>query len=241
MKSAKTKPLTAAELMASLHKNREFIARQADQDQQRKELERSLQAEEEPLVQALAAAGIVVSSVWELVNSAQQYPSAIPVLIKHLKTPYHPKIREGIARALTVPEAKPRAAHALIEAFQHEPDGADSGVKWALANALTVVADDSVLDDLIALVQDKRHGASRTVLTLALSNMKNLRAVDVLLELLQDDEVVEHALTVLGTLRAQQAKQHIQRFLHHPQPWVRKAAKQALARIDSHYGQHEPL
>jgi HEAT repeat protein len=230
MKSAKR--LTAAELMALLHKNREFIARQADQEQQRKELERSLHAEEEPLVQALAAAGVVVSSVWELVNSAQKYPSAIPVLIKHLKAPYHPKIREGVARALTVPEAKPMAAHTLIEAFQHEPDGTDIGVKWALANALTVVADDSVLDDLIALVQDKRHGASRAMLTLALGNTKNPRAVDVLIGLLQDDEVVEHALTVLGTLRAQPARQHIQRLLHHPQPRVRKAAKQALAKID---------
>jgi len=230
MKSAKR--LTAAELMASLHKNCEFIARQAAQEQHREELERSLHAAEEPLVQALAAAGIVVSSVWELVNSAQKYPSAIPILIKHLKTPYHPKIREGIARALTVLEAKPIAAQALIEAFQHELDVADSGVKWALANALTVVADDSVLDDLIALVQDKRHGASRTMLTLALGNTKNPRAVDVLLELLQDDEVVEHALTVLGTLRAQQAKQPMQRLLNHPRSGVRKTAKQALAKID---------
>lgn len=232
MKSAKSKPLTAAELMASLHKNCQFIVRQAEQEQQREELEKSLHAEEEPLVQALAAAGVVVPSVWELVNSAQKYPSAIPVLIKHLKTPYHPKIREGMARALTVPEAKPIAAHALIEAFQHEPDGTDIGVKWALANALAVVADDSVLDDLIALVQDKRHGASRTVLTLALGNMQDPRAVDVLLELLQDDEVVEHALTVLGTRRVQQARQPIQRLLDHPQPGVRKAAKQALAKID---------
>ena len=183
-------------------------------------------------MQALAAAGIVVSSVWELVNSAQKYPSAIPVLIKHLKTPYHPKIREGIVRALTVPEAKPIAAQAIIEAFQHEPDGADIGVKWPLANALTVVADDSVLDDLIALVQDKWHGAARTMLTLALGNTKNPRAVDVLLELLQDDEVVEQALTVLGNLRAQQAKPHIQRLLDHPQPGVRRVAKQALAKID---------
>ncbi len=232
MKPVKPKHLTAAELMASLHKKHEFMARQAKQEQQREELERSLQAEEEPLVQALAAAGIVVSSVWELVNATQQYPSAIPVLIKHLKIPYHPKIREGIARALTVPEAKPLAAHALIEAFQHEPDGTDISVKWALANALTVVADDSVLDDLIALVQDKRHGTSHTVLTLALGNTKNPRTVDVLLELLQDDEVVEHALTVLGTFKAQQAKQHIQRLLHHPQPQVRKAARRALAKID---------
>ena len=230
MKSAKR--LTAAELMASLLKNHEFIARQATQEQQREELERSLHTEEASLVQALAAAGVVVSSVWELVNSAHKYPSAIPVLIKHLKTPYHPKIREGIARALTVPEAKPTAAHALIEAFQHEPDSTDISVKWALANALTVVADESVLDDLIALVQDKRHGASRTVLTLALGNTKSPRAVNVLLELLQDDKVVEHALTVLGTLREQRAKQPIQRLLHHPQPQVRKAARRALAKID---------
>ena len=69
------------------------------------------------------------------------------------------------------------------------------------------------------------------MLTLALGNMKNPRAIDVLIELLQNDVVAEQELTALGLLRAQKAKQHVQCFLHHPQPWMRKAAKQALAKI----------
>jgi HEAT repeat protein len=37
----------------------------------------------------------------------------------------------------------------------------------------------------------------------------------------------------LGKLRAKEASPVIQRFLDHPEPWVRKEAKKALARLGS--------
>jgi hypothetical protein len=55
-----------------------------------------------PLIDEMRGIGIEVQSVWDLVNSLSPYPRAIPILIKHLKKPYHPKIKEGIVRALTV-------------------------------------------------------------------------------------------------------------------------------------------
>lgn len=52
-----------------------------------------------------------------------------------------------------------------------------------------------------------------------------------LVELLDDDEVVCHAVVALGKLDAQAAKPAIERLLDHPKPWVRKEAEHALAKI----------
>ncbi|MEO0249525.1 MAG: hypothetical protein ABIN58_08295, partial [candidate division WOR-3 bacterium] len=51
-------------------------------------------------------AGLEVSSVWDLVNTSEPYPEAIPVLIKLLSQIEEPHMKEGIVRALTVKEAR---------------------------------------------------------------------------------------------------------------------------------------
>ncbi len=105
--------------------------------------------------------------------------------------------------------------------------------KWTIGNALSVVADDSVFEDLVELAKDQRHGRAREMLMLALGRMKNPRAAAVLMELLDDDEVVGHAVIGLGNLRAEKARPLLERFLNHPMPWVRTEAKRALKKIET--------
>jgi len=169
------------------------------------------------------------------VNLRQAYPQAISVLLKHLKQPYHPRIKEGIIRALTVKEAIGVGAPPLIEAFKNvtAPDPfVKQHLKWVIGNALSVVADRSVFESIVELVQDKRHGQARAMLPLALSNMKDERAIGVLIQLLADGEIAGHAITVLGNLKAKQAKPLIEKFLTSPEPWVRQEAKKALKKIE---------
>ena len=40
------------------------------------------------------------------VNTAESYEAALPILLEHLEKPHPGRVREGIARALAVPEAK---------------------------------------------------------------------------------------------------------------------------------------
>jgi len=70
------------------------------------------------------------------------------------------------------------------------------------------------------------------MLALSLGNMKNQRAEDVLIDLLDDDEVAGHAIIALGKLKSKKAYPAIKRFLIHPKSWVRNEAKKALAKID---------
>jgi HEAT repeat protein len=106
------------------------------------------------------------------------------------------------------------------------------GMKQAIGNALSIVADDSVFQDIVALVGDKRHGQARVMVVEGLANMRDPQAVDVLCELLEDEEVAAHAVVALGKLKAGRARPQIEPFLSHSEGWVRKEAKRALAKID---------
>jgi HEAT repeat protein len=63
--------------------------------------------------------------------------------------------------------------------------------------------------------------------------MKNPAAVDVLIELLNDEEVAGHALMGLAKLKAHKSRPHIERFLNHAKPWIRTEASKALAKLEN--------
>jgi HEAT repeat protein len=71
------------------------------------------------------------------------------------------------------------------------------------------------------------------MLAVALGNMVDVRAADLLLKLLHDEEVVGHALIALGKLKVQKARPQIESLLKHRKPWVRKEAQKALASLDN--------
>lgn len=192
--------------------------------------------EDQMVVTALADVGIAAVSVYDLVNSGRAYTEAIPILIKLLPKVHHDRIKEGVARALTVKEARPTAVPVLIAEFQRAPDENDSQrvTKWTIGNALSVVADDSVYESIVALLRNKKHGWSRGGLPFALCNMKKHReqAVQHLIQLLDDSDVGVAAMMALGKLRVKAARSRVESFLKDPDPWVRREAKRALAKID---------
>ena len=193
-----------------------------------------IREEEDKLVTAaLNRLGMDVTSVFDLMKWKEAYPSAIPVLLEYLPRVHDLGIKEGIVRALTVNEARGKADVALVAEFRAVPPSrsANFGLKWAIGNALSIVATDTVFTDLVELLRDKQNGSSREMLAVALGNMKNSAAVDVLIELLDDNEVAGHALIGLGKLKAEKARSHIGRFLNHSKPWIRKEAERAIAKL----------
>jgi len=110
------------------------------------EREAILAEDKRSLIEELAEAGYEVKSVWDFVNNNNgyeflrkfegQYESAYSILVKHLDIEHHPKIREGIIRALTEKGAGGVASAALLSAFYQEQD---SNIRWVLANALRTV------------------------------------------------------------------------------------------------------
>jgi HEAT repeat protein len=105
-------------------------------------------------------------------------------------------------------------------------------VRWAIANGLAVTVDDAAFEQLAALATDRKYGKAREMLTLALGNCHNPRAVEVLISLLADGQVVGHAVMALGKLKSKAARSRVQELLQHPTDWVRAEAVKALAAID---------
>jgi hypothetical protein len=185
-----------------------------------------------PVLADLAQAGFEVEWVSELHNIGFKYKKAIPILLKWLPIIDNEDVKEAIVRSLSVPWAKPIAAMPLIEEYRKITNGSDSELKWAIANGLSIVADDSVFTEIVELVQDKKNGRSREMLAVSLGNMKNPYAQEVLLELLDDEEVAGHAIMALGKLKSKKARPTIERFLTHKKSWIRQEAKRALVKID---------
>lgn len=83
----------------------------------------------------------------------------------------------------------------MVEAFPavHDPTG--SGIRWAIANALAVVADASVFDELERFAKDRRYGTARQMLPQAIRTTGHPRRAEVLTDLLADPEVGGHAVS----------------------------------------------
>lgn len=216
-----------------VHMDEESERLPANKEQQRQLEIESNRRDSEPVLADLAKSGFQVEWVEELYIKHLNYKSAIPVLLKWLPLIDNLDVKEAIIRALTVSWAKAIAEKPLLAEFKKMINDADIGIKWAIANALVVVATDASYTEIANLVQDPRSGPARKMLTLALGNMKNPQAEDKLIDLLEDDLVAGHAIIALGNLRSTKAYNEIRKFLNHPKSWVRKEAKKALAKIEN--------
>jgi HEAT repeat protein len=191
-------------------------------------------ADDEMVASTLRQCGLKISSIWDLVNTKEIYREAIPLLVEML-----PKIddlgtKEGIVRALTVREASPLAEQPLIAEFRKllkNPSPRTKFVLWAIANALTVVASKASAGEIITLLALPESGSSRQMLALTVAKLKATDAIPLLVELLADEEVVGHAASALGILKATEAQADLEKLLTHPRPWVRNEAKKAIGKI----------
>lgn len=225
------KSKTAAELIAELQQDPAHVERIRKAEAQADANAKEYAAAAVGLLQDLARAGFKVESVGALRHRRARYKAAIPILLEWLPRVRYPSLKEDIVRTVSVPWAKPAAARALVTEFRSAEDATGTGLRWAIANGLEVVADDSVFDDIVALLRDPSSGKAREMLAMALARLTPGRAIPVLVNLLGDDDVAGHAAIALGKLRAIEAVPELERLLAHPKPWVRKEVGRALAAI----------
>lgn len=152
----KAGPMRADELDALFQSCPEWVAEQKEREAKWAAERLKLVAQQAPMLIDFAKVGWRVKSVWDFVNMKDSYPTVIPVLLFHLDKSYSPRVREGIIRALTVVEARGAPARRVLEELKNSGNQ-PRNVRWALANALTVIADQSMADELSEMAADTHY------------------------------------------------------------------------------------
>ncbi|MBX3102800.1 MAG: HEAT repeat domain-containing protein [Bacteroidetes bacterium] len=148
--------------------------------------------EHQVLTEELSNIGIKITSIWDLVNTKDKYLMAIPVLLKHLTLDYSDKTKEGIIRALTVPEAKGIAMQVLLAEYLRLPKEKEN-LRWAIGNAVNVAITKHDAEDIFPIVLDKENGISRQMFVAALGKIKTENVKNVLHQLTHDhDEIIRN-------------------------------------------------
>lgn len=230
--SSLRKTNTAGELSDRRNEGPEYAARRQEPEEYHQESPIVSEQASAQVLADLAKAGFPVGYIGELRHKKLNYRTAIPILVHWLPRVNDVRVKEDIVRTLTVKWAKPHAVKTLLDEYRKAAGPSSRSLKWAIGNALSVIGDDRVFDDIAELVQDRRHGTSRQMLAVALGNMRDSRAIKLAIDLLSDDEVAGHALIALGKLKEKKAAPQIEQFLNHPKAWVRQEAKRALAKIE---------
>jgi hypothetical protein len=192
---------TAGELFEELHSDPEWVARKAERDRALQAAAAAYRKAEAPIVKDLSEVGFAVESVWDLVNTRTRYSAAVPILLEHLPRQYPERVREGIARALAVPESIV-GWKILLDEFEKEPNPSTAGPKWALALALGAAGTDDVLDDVISLIRQSSLGRNRVPLIPVLGRSRDRRALKVLEELENDESIAREVSKALKRLRS---------------------------------------
>lgn len=182
------------------------------------------------LMNEIKANGFEIQSVSDLFSGQWDYREIIPLLLDWVPKLEDPVLKEMVVRALAVKWARPLAGPILISEFLR-PSNSDDNLKWAIGNALEVVADKSLVDQIVAICLDQTHGTTRQMLVLCLGRMKTVASTECLIRLLDDPTVQLHAIGALGAQRAEEAVPKLNVLANDPRAWIRKKAKGALNRI----------
>ncbi len=183
-----------------------------------------------PVEDELISAGFDIRWISDLFNKRLDYRNAIPILIRWLPIVENQDVKEEIVRALSVPWARGTEAPGLLVNEFRKRDH-NSGLRWAIGNALSVVADDYQCNDILELIQDKGYNSAREMLVIALGNMNKSNVEPFLMNLLDDEDLVGFAIIALRKIKSEKALPHLEKLQNHPRTWVRNEAKKAVKRL----------
>lgn len=97
-----------------LHKTPKTKEEDQEMENARIEFEKELNNETFELLNEIKKNGLILTNIWDLVNTKDSYVEAIEPLTKHLLLPYHHRNKEGIIRALGVKQSGVTTLRALL-------------------------------------------------------------------------------------------------------------------------------
>ncbi len=221
------KPVTAAELLRELEKDKEYQERLQDLEAERAEIYYIRTQDEQPVVIELKKAGFEIDNLWDLVNRGDPYPEALPILFRHRNGDYLAFTREAIYRAMTVRDATTYAPDFLHD-FATERS---NDLRWVIGNAISKTVTFEQAKNIRKLIDQADYGSSRSSLIDGLVRIEGQKAIFYLMEIMSDADLTAECIEALGKLRAKTAIEVLESYTSHEDAYIRKKAIGALKRI----------
>ena len=185
--------------MEELAADPEYRARIARLARQREAQWTSWNEAAQPLLRDLRDIGLNVSSLQDV---CEVPAAAVPVLLAHAKrSEYADPIKDAILRPLASPVAAPFWAELVL--LLQDGEVLSPGVRYLAAVALTAVAGDEHVGEIVQLARDPGLGEHRAPLLLYLASSTRPVAVMALKELRADPTVGRHAKALTRLVRRQ--------------------------------------
>ena len=167
----------------------------------------------------------------DLYKSKELWMSCIPTIKEWVFKAKSDDIFQLLISMLAIPPLKKTSTAKEIIGQFYRP-GISDGTKWAIGNTMEVIANDEVLDDIVAIIDDKSNGKAREMFAVALGNMKDPKVVPYLVNLLDDENLTGHAIMGLSKLKAICTIDDIRKVENHPRTWVRKEAQKTIRKFE---------
>jgi HEAT repeat protein len=183
--------------------------------------------DKEQLLREIREKGVEISNINDLIYINKKHKDLIPILLRHLNEITDESDKQYIVRCLGV-KGFTEVTKPMIDEFYKSHN---ISYKWAIGNTLYITFDKKSLPELLNIVLNKNHGISRQMIVYGLGRFKNEQVKSVLVNLLQDQDVVGHAIHALSQLGDPSVLKDIEPFTNYKITWIRNEAKKAIKKL----------
>lgn len=175
--------------------------------------------------------GYIINSVNELLKLSHKERELVPYLLELLDDLSDETDKEFVVRCLGVKgftEVIPK----LLTEFK---SAKNNYYRWAIANSINIIHSMTIEKELIELSSNKKYGTGRQMLVLSLGEYKSDLTLNCLVNLLNDEEVIGHALQALGKCGNPEVLSDIEMYCNSENNWIKKTAIKAAKKIRRKY------
>ncbi len=209
-----------------------------------------------PILDELAQLGYHVKGLSDLRHQGRDWKSALPVLLNWLPRIDDPGIKDDIVRCLSVPWIGNKATRELIEEFktyapillrtsnpwvgrqwrgmtprEEEKLGPAHSLAWTIGNALSIVDIKGFEKQILELCRNPKYGMARQMIVYGLGRLRDPKAEETALDLLNDEDVKLHAVIALGKMKSKRALFELEKMLPDKTPGISREARKAITKI----------
>ena len=105
--------------------------------------------------------------------------------------------------------------------------------RWFISDCIYRIRSKIFVKEYLDIVSNRVFGRNRQMIVLLLGKLKEERAIPILIDLLEDEEVRLHAICALGEFKRKDFRCYFERFQNSTHPGWRKYANAALKKLNS--------